>query len=135
MTDIIYLYRTPLFTSPMRAITVAGGAQYPAWHDIIQSKHTLRKSDGDEDEAGMMESLNVIQELVEAEVESGIDRKRIMVGGFSQGSGMALLAGIMSEIGGTICLSGYAPLQWKLAEVSAFRPTKLVSSRVRFASN
>lgn len=39
----------------------------------------------DEDTEGMFASIESIQSLVEQEVANGIDREKIVIGGFSQG--------------------------------------------------
>jgi predicted esterase len=39
----------------------------------------------DEDIEGMLASIESIQSLVEQEVANGIDREKIVIGGFSQG--------------------------------------------------
>jgi lysophospholipase-1/lysophospholipase-2 len=39
----------------------------------------------DEDVEGMLASIESIQSLVEQEVANGIDREKIVIGGFSQG--------------------------------------------------
>lgn len=92
----------------------------PAWFDILNQSHTARTQDGDEDEAGMKESLAALEALVKAEVDGGISIDRVVVGGFSQGAAMALLEGVTggSRIGGLMVLSGYLPLQWKILQVS-----------------
>jgi len=54
----------------------------------------------------------IMDELVQAEVASGISSKRIIVAGFSQGGAVALMA-LRSEVqlGGIIGLSTYMPLR------------------------
>lgn len=91
----------------------------PAWFDILVSDHSQRTRDGTEDESGMNESLEDVRALIKRELELGIPPERIVVGGFSQGAGMALLAGLTGKdkVGGLVSLSGYLPLQWKFAKV------------------
>lgn len=68
----------------------------------------------------MNESLADIHKYIQAERELGIPSERIVLGGFSQGAALAVLAGLTGEdqVGGTVALSGYMPLQWKLLDVS-----------------
>ncbi|KAF8625591.1 hypothetical protein AX15_005291 [Amanita polypyramis BW_CC] len=68
-----------------------------------------------EDEGGMLESSRLINQLISAEVELGINSDRIVLGGFSQGATMSLLGGLTSErkLAGIIALSGWLPLHKK----------------------
>jgi predicted esterase len=67
-----------------------------------------------DDERGIMESVRYVDSLVEAEVARGVDAKRIVVGGFSQGCAVSLVWGLTGRwrdrVGGVVCLSGYFPL-------------------------
>lgn len=70
--------------------------------------------DDDEDEAGMMQSLEYLTVLVDDLVAQGVPASRIVVGGFSQGHAMSMLTGLASkyagQLGGLAGLSGYMPL-------------------------
>jgi lysophospholipase-1 len=72
-----------------------------------------------EDESGMLQSSRLLNELISAEVDSGIDSSRIVLGGFSQGGVMSLLTGLTSErkLGGIAVLSGWLPLHNKFKSV------------------
>lgn len=67
-----------------------------------------------DDERGIMESVSYVDTLVEAEVARGVDAKRIVVGGFSQGCAVSMVWGLtgrwQDRVGGVVCLSGYFPL-------------------------
>lgn len=106
--------------APLRALSLQGGAPGTAFYDIIRSNHAERTQDGTEDEVGMQESLADIRKYIRAERELGIPSERIILGGFSQGAALAVLAGLTGEdrFGGIAVLSGYMPLQWKLLDVS-----------------
>ena len=77
----------------------------------------------DEDEQGMMSTVQRIYTLVEDEIRTGIPASRILLGGFSQGGAMSILAAIMSrwEIGGTVSMSGWMPLRHKVKRVRSFK--------------
>lgn len=107
--------------SPLRSLKLQGGGPGTAWFDILRSNHAERTEDGTEDEAGMAESLADLSALILAEREAGIPNERIVVGGFSQGAALAVLAGFTGQdkVGGVASLSGYLPLQWKVLEVSS----------------
>lgn len=72
-----------------------------------------------EDESGMIESRSAIEQLISAEIESGIDPGRIVLFGFSQGAAMSVLTGLTSErkLGGIGVLSGWLPLRAKFKSV------------------
>lgn len=73
----------------------------------------------DEDEDGMLTSVELIRQLIGEEVRSGIDPSRIVIGGFSQGGAMSLLTALTSgfKLAGIVCLSGWLPLQHKIISV------------------
>ena len=70
--------------------------------------------DEDDDEEGMMESVEYVCGIIDEEVVNGVPVERIVVGGFSQGCVIALLVGLMSRykgrLGGVVGMSGYLPL-------------------------
>ncbi|KAJ3030310.1 UNVERIFIED_CONTAM: hypothetical protein HDU68_009463 [Siphonaria sp. JEL0065] len=100
--------------APSIPITLNGGYRMPGWYDIISLDHTKRK----EDEKGMLETVEKINKLIKEEIASGIKSKRIVLGGFSQGSAMSLLTALKTDIklGGIVGLSGYLPLADKAEE-------------------
>jgi predicted esterase len=78
----------------------------PGWADILGLKKEIP-----EDEKGYKESLQRVRKIFENEVKLGIDTRRILIGGFSQGGAMSYLA--LEELGvplaGLIVLSGWLP--------------------------
>ncbi len=92
--------------APERPVTINQGYVMPAWYDII-SPHI----DQHADEAGMLESIAAINQLIEQQEKSGIPRNKIILAGFSQGAVIALRAGLSCQrpLGGIIALSGYLP--------------------------
>jgi len=76
--------------------------------------------DSDEDEKGMIASRDGLSALIRSEVDSGTPASRIVLGGFSQGAAMSLLAGLTAEpkLGGIACLSGWLPLRHKFKEMA-----------------
>ena len=65
----------------------------PGWYDIENFGDLANRSD---DEAGILRSQKVFHTLIEDEIKSGIPTERIVLGGFSQGGAMSLMAGITS---------------------------------------
>lgn len=77
-----------------------------------------RNDEDDEEEEqqdydGMLASVEYLCTLIDAEIERGVKPERIVIGGFSQGCAISLLAGLAGRwkgrIGGVVGLSGYLP--------------------------
>ena len=93
--------------APTRPVTINGGYVMRAWYDILGAD-LLRR----EDEAGLRASMTEVRALIQRERGRGVDAKRIVLAGFSQGCAMTLLTGLRHEerLGGLVGLSGYLPL-------------------------
>ena len=70
--------------------------------------------DKEEDEVGILESVAYLDRLVDDEINKrGVDPRRILVGGFSQGCAVAMTFGLLARwkerVGGIFGLSGYLP--------------------------
>lgn len=72
-----------------------------------------------EDETGIKRSQSYFHSLIAAEIEKGIPSDRIVLGGFSQGGAMSLLAGTTcpTKLGGIFGLSCYLLLQGKIRDM------------------
>ena len=99
-------------SAPSMPVTVNGGYVMPAWYDIIG-----RNLMDQEDAEGIKRSATSIIELIEREVQRGIDYRHIVLAGFSQGCAMALYIGLRlpHQLAGIIALSGYLPLALSLS--------------------
>jgi len=97
--------------APQVSVTANFGATMPAWFDIRSFDFSSA-----EDEDGMLRTVSYINQLISAEVDSGIGPGRIVVGGFSQGAAMSLLCGLTNErkLGGVVSLSGWLVLRSKI---------------------
>ena len=75
----------------------------------------------------MMKTVSLLNEYITAELDSGLDPSRVVLGGFSQGAAMSLLTGLSSKhkLGGVVVLSGWLPLRNRFASVSVI-PIHLV---------
>src|SRR5882762_6387700 len=75
-----------------------------------------------EDETGLFAAVRKVNDLISAEIESGIPSKRIIVGGISQGAALSILTGLTTErkLAGVFVLSGYVPLRGKATSVSFY---------------
>lgn len=101
--------------APVRAVTINNGMQMRAWYDILGfSPGTL------EDAPGIRASALLADEFIENEREAGIEAKRIVLAGFSQGGAIALHAGLrqVEALAGILALSTYLPLRASLSEAS-----------------
>lgn len=94
--------------SPIQAVTANMGIEMPSWFDIYSFGFNTT-----EDEKGMLQSAATIRQLINTEVDEGVDPSRIILGGFSQGGTMSLLTGLTDErkLGGLVVLSGWLPLR------------------------
>jgi phospholipase/carboxylesterase len=93
--------------APVRPVTINGGMRMPAWFDLFGLDFASR-----EDERGLRASAADVQALVDREVARGIPPGRIVLGGFSQGCAMTLLAGLRApqRLAGLLGMSGWLPL-------------------------
>ncbi|MBB5019703.1 phospholipase/carboxylesterase [Chitinivorax tropicus] len=93
--------------APMRAVTINGGYVMRAWYDILEIGDLSRKLD----EANIVESVQAIHQLIDAEISRGVPPSRILLAGFSQGGLIALSAGLTyrEPLAGLIALSTYWP--------------------------
>jgi phospholipase/carboxylesterase len=96
----------------VRAVTLNMGMRMRAWYDI----KTLT-AEGRADETGLRESIGRLDALIAAERALGIESRRIVVAGFSQGGAVALHGALRhpEALGGVLALSCYLPLQAVLA--------------------
>jgi len=92
---------------PTRPVTINGGHVMRAWYDILGTDIARR-----EDEAGLRASQALVEALIAQERARGIPASRIVLGGFSQGCAMTLMAGLRhsERLAGLLGMSGYLPL-------------------------
>jgi len=92
--------------APARPVTINMGMRMRAWYDIFQL------GGGTEDEAGIRESQALLQGLIARERTRGIEARRIVLAGFSQGGAIALQTGLRhpERLAGIMALSTWLPL-------------------------
>lgn len=72
--------------APTRPVTLNFGMAMPAWYDI-PSLGAIRSN---QDEKGIMESVETLKNLIKEQQDKGIPLNRIVIGGFSQGCAVSL---------------------------------------------
>lgn len=92
--------------APVQPVTVNGGMKMRAWFDIFELS-LQRKVDTD----GIYQSSQLIEELIQLEMDSGISSENILLAGFSQGGVIALHTGLRlkNKLAGILALSCYLP--------------------------
>jgi len=109
--------------APFIPVTINNGHVMRAWYDI----HSLT-TEHISDNAGIENSIKEVTKLIEHETTLGIPSERIILGGFSQGSVVALSLGLTypKRLGGIIALSGYLShrneIQKKLTDTTRTTP-------------
>ncbi len=99
--------------APVRPVTINNNMPMRAWYDIVALGGSAR-----EDEQGIRESGQMIAAMVDEQIAQGIDSRRIVIAGFSQGGAIALFAGTRCQkpLAGVMALSTYLVLGETLAE-------------------
>lgn len=102
--------------APSIPVTINGGYIMPAWYDIRRSDLSI-----EHDEAGIRRSAKAVACLIEREIMRGMDSRRIVLAGFSQGGAMALHVGLRfpEALAGIAALSAYLLLPEGLAHEMA----------------
>lgn len=90
--------------APTIPVTINGGLRMPAWYDILEVSLNRRV-----DQDQLRASAAALQALIEREIERGIDSRRIVVAGFSQGGAVAYEGALSCPhpLGGLLALSTY----------------------------
>lgn len=90
--------------APAIPVTINGGMAMPAWYDIL-----AMDIDRKVDESQLRHSAAAVAGLVEQQIAAGIDSRRIVLAGFSQGGAVAYEAALSFDkpLGGLIAMSTY----------------------------
>ncbi|KAI1304897.1 Acyl-protein thioesterase 1 [Halotydeus destructor] len=95
-------------TAPVQPVTLNGGYAMPSWFDLV----TL-EIEGAEDANSIKKAGELMTKFLDDEIsKSGIKSNRILLGGFSQGGGLALHTGFRysKPLAGLLGLSCWLPL-------------------------
>lgn len=97
--------------APIMPVTINNDYPMRAWYDIRNADLSQR-----EDEAGVRQSANFIEELIDAEISDGIANDKIILAGFSQGGAVTLhlATRLDKRLAGIIALSTYLTIPEKL---------------------
>jgi len=92
--------------APSIPVTINNGYVMPAWYDILEMSIERRV-----DVEQLARSAQAVHALIEREVARGIDSRRIILAGFSQGGAVILHAALTCPrpLGGALSLSSYFP--------------------------
>ncbi len=99
--------------APVRPVTLNNGFRMRAWYDLSAGDITNRA-----DAAGVRESQAHIEALLAREKARGVDARRIVLAGFSQGGVIALHTGVRhaQRLAGIVALSTYVVMPDRLAD-------------------
>ena len=97
--------------APFRPVSVNGGASMRAWYDIAFDEKGIHQN-----EAHIRASEQSLRALIARENERGIESRRIVLAGFSQGAAIALHTGLRypESLAGIMALSMPLPLAEKI---------------------
>lgn len=93
--------------APTRPVTINGGWSMPSWYDIL-AMSPARAIDREQ----LEQSCEQLMQLIEQQRDAGIDPRRIILAGFSQGGAVVLHTAFLrwpGPLGGVLALSTYAP--------------------------
>ena len=95
--------------APMRPITINNGYIMRGWYDIYEL--TAKSLGENVDIAGINQSVNLINKIIEDQLSQGFNSEQIIIAGFSQGGVISYITGLSSKykLGGIVALSTYLP--------------------------
>lgn len=90
--------------APEIPVTINSGYIMPAWYDILEMA-----IDRKVDEQQLLQSATAVQALIDREIERGIDSRKIVIAGFSQGGAVGFQAALTypKPLAGLLALSTY----------------------------
>lgn len=88
-------------------VSLNHGFPMPSWFDLYSLD-----INGREDEPGIKRATVTVHKMIQDEIKAGIDSKRIILGGFSQGGALALYSALTfpEPLAGVMALSCWLPL-------------------------
>jgi phospholipase/carboxylesterase len=100
--------------APVRSITINAGLRMRAWYDIVDLKFRADSVDRDQ----FIESGDMLEALINAELKPGMPSERVVLAGFSQGGAIVLHTGLRypKQLAGILALSMHLPTIHSLAQ-------------------
>ncbi|KAF5375277.1 hypothetical protein D9758_000089 [Tetrapyrgos nigripes] len=97
--------------APKRPVTRNNGIERPSWFDIAH----LPPHEDEFDQSAIRESISSVNQMIDAVVTAGLDSRRIILIGFSQGAALSLMASLSTpcSLGGVASLSGWIPHRFR----------------------
>ncbi|MEN9946852.1 MAG: hypothetical protein RLZZ293_1238, partial [Pseudomonadota bacterium] len=91
--------------APIIPVTINNGYQMRAWYDILDFNNLQRKVD----QAGIVQSIANIQQIIDGLVTQGIPQHKIVIAGFSQGGAISYYTALnqSKSLAGLLVLSSY----------------------------
>lgn len=93
--------------APVQPVTINGGMPMRSWYDIVDLTEIDRRADA----AGLAQSAQAVEALIEREAQRGVPASRLVLAGFSQGGAVTLTHGLRraEPVAGLVALSTYLP--------------------------
>ena len=93
--------------APERSVTINAGMIMRAWFDLIDLDLGANSADKEQ----FLESVEMLEALIENEMRFGLDSDRIVLAGFSQGGAVALHTGLHypKRLAGILAMSMHLP--------------------------
>ena len=90
--------------APQMPVTINGGYVMPAWYDILEMSLERKV-----DEKQLKASARCVHDLIDREIQRGIDSNRIVIAGFSQGGAVGFEAALSypKPLAGLLAMSTY----------------------------
>lgn len=94
--------------APVQAVTVNGGMEMRSWYDIVAFDAEGRANRDD-----LNRSSAFLDSLISREIERGIESRKIVIAGFSQGGAVAIHTALHTQhdIAGLMALSTYLAIE------------------------
>ena len=99
--------------APERSLTINAGLRMRAWFDILDLEFRADSVDRDQ----FLESGDMLEAQINAELKSGMPSDRVVLAGFSQGGAIVLHTGLLcqNQLAGILALSMHLPTIHNLA--------------------
>jgi len=109
--------------APQRSVSCNMGMVMTSWMDLLRIPVAPSNKDNGKD---LPESVEIIHKLIDSQVEAGIPPNRIVLGGFSQGGALSLVASLKypKALAGACILSGWCPPSSDVASLASASENK-----------